>query len=139
MAAVVTGLADLRGRTEQRPRFADVAIALTKVDAVGAETPGERHTVIDDECDLGVGADTLERLGKPGERMLIHVLDPQLERRGDPRLERRLQPVRKSAANLGWTDEVQLARPLPAGSKGLRKSLSDFVQSQAGALTVDAS
>src|SRR5690242_8013227 len=35
MAAVVAGLADLRGGPEQRPRLADVAVLLAEVDAVG--------------------------------------------------------------------------------------------------------
>ena len=69
---------------------------LAEVNAVGAEPLGQRHAVVDDEGDVRVGADALQRLGEPRELMLGDVLHPQLERRGDARLERGLQPVRES-------------------------------------------
>ena len=97
MAAVVAGLADLRRRAEQRARLADVAVALAQVDAVGAEPLGQLHAVIDDERDIGIGADALQRLGEPRQLMLVDVLHAQLERRRDAGLERGLEPVRKGA------------------------------------------
>ena len=51
--------------------------------------------------------------------MLVHVLDPQLERRGDAGLERRLQPVGKCAADLLRADQVELARLRPRGRKDI--------------------
>jgi hypothetical protein len=81
MAAVVTGSADLRAGPEQRPRFAHVAVRLAEMHPVRADPLGQSHAVVDDECDVGVGADALKRLGQPSELMLAHVLDAQLERR----------------------------------------------------------
>ena len=81
---------------EQRPRLADVAVALAEVHAVGAEPLGQRHAVVDDEGDVRVGADALQRLGEPRQLMLVHVLDPKLECRGEARLERGLQAVGKA-------------------------------------------
>ena len=79
MAAVVAGAADLRAGTEQRPRLADVAVALAEVHAVGAEALGQRHAVVDDEGDVGIGADALKRLGESRQLMLVDVLHAQLE------------------------------------------------------------
>jgi len=106
MAAVVAGLADLRGRTEQRPRLPNVSVALTKVDAVGTEALGERHAVVDDEGDVCVGADPLQGLGKPRELMFADVLDAQLEGGRDPRLEGCLQAVGEGSANLLRADQI---------------------------------
>ena len=59
-----------------------------KMHAVGAEPLRERHAVVDDERHVSVGADALQRLGEPRQLVLVHVLDPQLERGGDARLQR---------------------------------------------------
>ena len=67
------------------------------MDAVGAEPFGQRHAVVDDEGDVGIGADALQRLGKPGERVLVDVLDPELEGAATARLQRSLQAVREDA------------------------------------------
>ena len=81
---------------EQRARLARVAVALAEMDAVGAEPLGQADAVVDDEGDVGVGADPLQRLGQPRQLMLVDVLDPQLERRDRPARQRRLQPVGES-------------------------------------------
>ena len=124
---------------EQRPRLADVAVALAEMDAVGAEPLGERHAVVDDERDVGVGADALQRLGEARQLMLVDILDPQLEGGRDARLERGLQPVGEGPADVLRADQVELARLRPLGR---RESPSDrtscFVQGQAGTLRVDA-
>ncbi len=70
MAAVVAGLADLRRRPEQGARLPNVAVGLAEVHAVGAEPFGQRHAVVDDERDLGLGANALQRLGETRELML---------------------------------------------------------------------
>ena len=59
MAAVVTGHADLRGRTEHIARLARVAVVLAEMDAVRTETLGQRDAVVDDEGDLAIGAEPL--------------------------------------------------------------------------------
>ena len=81
---------------EQRPRLANVAVALAEMDAVGAEPLGQRHAVVDDERDVRVGADALQRLGEPRQLVLVDVLHAQLERGGDARLKRRLQAIGKA-------------------------------------------
>src|SRR5215217_3091134 len=100
MAAVVAGPADLRAWSEQSSRLADIAIALPEMDSVGAEPLGQRHAVVNDERHLGVGADSLQRLGQPRELVFVHVLDAQLERRCDAQLERGLEAVGKRTADL---------------------------------------
>ena len=57
---------------------------LAEMDAVGAEPLRQRDAVVDDERDVGVGADALQRLGEPRQLVLVDVLDPQLERRDRP-------------------------------------------------------
>ena len=52
--------------------------------AVGAQPLGQRDAVVDDERDVGVGADPLQRLGQPRELMLVDVFYPELERRDRP-------------------------------------------------------
>ena len=81
MAAVMTGLADLRRRPEQRPRLAHVAVGLPEVHPVGTDALGEAHAVVDDEGDTRVGADALQRIGETRKLMLVHVLHPKLEGR----------------------------------------------------------
>jgi hypothetical protein len=89
MTAVVTCLADLRLWAEQRARFAHVAVLLAKMNAIRAQSPRKSHAVVDDEGDIRVGADALERLGEPSERVLLHLLHPKLECRSDTRLQGR--------------------------------------------------
>ena len=138
MAAVVAGLADLRRRAEQRARLADVAVALAEVDAVGTEPLGKRHAVVDDERHVRIGADALQRLGEPRELMLVDVLDAQLEGRRDAGLDRGLEPVRKRAADVLRTDQVELRRLRPlGGGKSIGIELG-LVHGQAGTFAVDA-
>ncbi len=106
----MTGLADLRRWAEQPPRLAHIAVALAEVDTVSAQTPGERHAVIDDEGDAGVSANALQRLGEARELMLIDVLHPKLEGGGNPWLERCPQPVRKCSADVLRADQIELRR-----------------------------
>jgi len=49
MAAVVAGLADLRRRAEQRPRLANIAVALAKVNTVSLKCQSDIHPVVDDQ------------------------------------------------------------------------------------------
>ena len=92
----MAGLADLRDGPEQRARLADVAVGLAEMDAVGAEPLGQRHAVVDDEGDVGVGADALQRLGEPRQLMLATSLTRSWNAAADARLQRRLQPVGES-------------------------------------------
>ena len=138
MAAVVARLADLRGWPEQRPRLADIAVALAEVHAVGAEPLGQAHAVVDDERDIRIGANALQRLSEPRQLMLVHVLHPQLECRGEARLKRRLQPVGKAAANILRADQVKPRRLGPLRGREVERIELVFVQGQAGTRAVDA-
>ena len=101
---------------------------LAEVDAVGAEPLGQRHAVVDDERDVGVGADPLQRLGEPRQLMLVDILDPQLERRDRAAAERRLQPVGKRAADVLRADQVELGTARSAAAAGRsRRSTSSLV------------
>jgi len=66
MATVVAGLADLRRWAEQSPRPFYVAIALAEMHAVRAEPLRQRNAVVEDERDIGIGANPLQRFGEPG-------------------------------------------------------------------------
>ena len=68
----------------ERPK--EIAVPLPQVHPVRAEPLGQAHVVIDDEGDVGIGADALERFGQARQLMLADILDPQLEGRGDARL-----------------------------------------------------
>ena len=95
---------------------------------VGAEPLGQRDAVIDDERGVGVGADPLQRLGQPRQRMLVDALDAQLERRDRPGRQRRLQQVGKAIADVLRADQIKLARLAPRrGGKGRKVDLVDIV------------
>ena len=63
------------------------------MNAVGVDPLGQADAVVDDEGDVGVGADALQRLGEPRQLMLVDIFHPQLERRDRPAGQRCLQPV----------------------------------------------
>lgn len=116
----MTGHADLYRRAQHVARFAGVAIVLAQMHAIRAQTLGQADAVIDDESDLAVGADTLERLGQLGRGVLIHVLDAELEGRNRPGIERARQPVGKAAGHVERRDQVKLAgRPPHVAHKGV--------------------
>ena len=135
----MAGPADLRGGAEQRPRLAHVAVTLAQMRPVGADPPGKRDRVVDDEGDLGIGADALQRLGEARERVFVHVFDAKLEGGGGPRLQRRLQSIGKDPSDLLRADQIEAARPAPFGRESLREVPRDFVQRQAVAFSVEAS
>ena len=110
MTTVVTSPPDLRGRTEQGARLARVVVRLAEMDPVGAEPFGQPHAVVDDERDVMIGADLLQRLGEAGKAVFVDILDAQLERRDRPAAERRLEPVGKRAADILRADQIELAR-----------------------------
>src|SRR6185369_11048638 len=139
MAAVVAGPPDLGARPEQRPSLAKVAIRLADMNAVRAETLRQLHAVVDDEGDLGIGADALKRLSKACQLMLVEVLYAQLEGRRDPWFQRRLEPVRKTAANLLRADQVEFRWLRPPARRKLDRIEFGFVQGQAGTFSVEAS
>ncbi len=77
---------------------------------VGAQSLGQCDTVIDDECNLMLGAYRLQRLGEAGELVLLHVLDAQLERCDRSTAERRPEAIGKFAGDVLRADQVELAR-----------------------------
>lgn len=139
MAAVVTGPADLRRRAECGAGYAYISVALAEVNSAGGKPFGKRDAVVDDESDIGVGADALQRLGKPGKVMLLPVLDTKLEGRRKTGLERRSQPVRKRPADVLRTDQVQAATARARRGEGVGEIARDLVERQTGTFSVDAS
>jgi len=113
MPTVVAGPADLCRRSKQGPRFANVAILLAEMDAIGAEPLGQRHAVVDDECGTGVGAEPLQGLGQAGKLMLADVFHAHLESSHRPRCQGGLKPVGKPAADLLRADQIELRRLRP--------------------------
>ena len=81
---------------EQRARLARIAVLLAEMDAVGAEPLRQRHVVVDDEGDVALGADPLQRLGEPGRLVLVDALHPELEGGDRPGVERGREPSGKS-------------------------------------------
>ena len=117
----MAGHADLHRRAQASARASrGVAVALAEMHAVGAEPLGQADAVVDDERDVGVGADALQRLGQPRQLVLVDVLDAQLERRDRPARERGPQPVGKGAADVLRADQVELARLVRAAARKRR-------------------
>jgi len=106
--------------------------------AVRAEAPGERHAVVDDEGDVRVGANALQGLRQPRELMLVDVLDPQLERRRDARLQRRCEPAGKRAADLLWADQIEPRRLDARRRRKVDRVEIGLAHRQAGTLATDA-
>ena len=139
MATVVTGPADLRAWAEQSTRLADVAVRLPEMHAVGAKPLRQSHAVVDDERDVGVSADSVQRFGKAGELMLLDLFNPQLESRRDARLERCLEAIRERAADVLRADQVQRRRRRPLRRREIDRIELSVVQDPAGTLSVEAS
>ncbi len=76
--------------------------------SVSVEPLGERHAVVDDEGNIGVGADALQRLGQAGKLVLGDILHAELESRRDARLKRGLEAIGKGPANILRADQIQL-------------------------------
>ena len=114
MPAVVTGDADLRGRSEKRPRLAHVAVLLAKVHPIGSDPLRQAHAVFVDECDIRIGADSLQRLGQTRLRVLGHVFDPQLECRDRFIVGDGPEPIGKRPVDLLRRDQIKATglRPL---------------------------
>jgi len=129
----------LRRRSEQGPRLANIAVALPQMHAVRAEALGESHAVVDDEGDIGVGADPLQRLGKPGQLVIAYVLHAQLEGGCDPRLERRPQSVVEWSADVLRADQIELGRFFPLRRREVDRIKFGFVQGQAATRATEAS
>jgi hypothetical protein len=71
--------------------------------------------------------------------VFVNILDPQLKGGGDAGLERGLQPVGKTSADLLRADQIELARPALRRPERIRKLLSDLVQVQTGPRATEAS
>ena len=110
MAAGVAGHADLRLGAEQFARGARIAVVLAEMDAVGTESLGQAHAVVDDERHPGVGAHALDRLGQPGDVVIVQPLETELEGGDRPRLERGGEAAGEPRVDRGWRDQVEPAR-----------------------------
>jgi hypothetical protein len=77
--------------------------------AVGIETLCEADAVIDDEGNVRVRTNALQRLGQPCKLVLVDGLHTQLESRDWSSGKRGLQLVREISAYILRADEVQLA------------------------------
>jgi len=138
VAAIVAGAPDLRRRPKERPRLADVAVTLPKVNAVGAEALRKADAVVDDEGDIRVRTNALKRLGEPRQIMLADILHAELESRCDPGLERWPQPIREAATDLLRRNQVKLSRHRPRGRWEIDRIEIVLVHRQAKAFDVDA-
>ena len=136
VAAVVTGLADLGGRSQHGPRLLDIAVALSEVDAVRAEAPCKRDAVVDDERNVRVSADRLKRLCQACELMLVDVFDAKLECGRDAGLQGLFQPVREATADLLRADQVELGRLRPLARREVDRV--EFGVGQASTFVVEA-
>ena len=106
VAAGVTGYPDLLGWPQYRPRLARIAVGLAQVNAVRVEPLCEADAVIDDKGDIVVGADALQRLGKPREFVTVDVLHPQLECGNRAARQRSLQAIGEVAPDVLRADQV---------------------------------
>ena len=97
-----------------------------------------RMLVVDDERNIRIGTDALQRLGEPCQLVVVHVLHPKLECHGEARLKRRLQAVRKRYANVLRANQVKPRRLGPRRGREVERIELGFVQGQAGTRAVDA-
>ena len=108
MTAVVAGPANLGRGTKERAGRAYVAITLTKMNAISAHALGKRHAVVDNESDVEVSADPLERFRKSRDLILFNVFQTKLESSCKARFQGSLEPVGKRTSHIVWADEVKL-------------------------------
>lgn len=95
MTAVVAGSADLGRGTKERTSRAYIAVTLAKMNTISADALGKGHAVVDDESDIEVRADPLERLCKPRNLILLDVFQAKLESCCNTRFQGSLQPIAK--------------------------------------------
>ena len=110
MTAVMASDADLDLGAQQLARRLRIAIALPQMHAVRAEPLRQRDAVIDDESDVAVGAQPLQRFRRARDCIFVHALQPQLERRHAAAVERGGELVDERRFDGGRGNEVELAR-----------------------------
>jgi hypothetical protein len=88
------------------------------MDAVRAEALGQRHVVIDDEGDVMIAAEALQRLGEAGRLMLVDSFDAELESRDRPGREGVFQSRGEIPAHVERRDQIELARRAIAARRG---------------------
>src|SRR3546814_1533637 len=86
-----------------------VAVALPQMHAIRAKLVRQVHPVVQDEGDIVPRADGHQRPCRRHYLFVGSAFQPKLEGSYRPRAERRLQQVRKIAADGGWRNEVKLA------------------------------
>ena len=96
----MAGDADLRLSAKRLARLAHAAVALPQVHAIGFQSLRQRNAVVDDEGDVVLRADRLQRRRQSRSLVLVYVLYPKLERRDRPRIERPFQPLREIAVDI---------------------------------------
>ena len=77
----MTGHADLRLAPQALAGLLDRAVILPQMDAIGADPLGQADRIVDDEGDLALRADRLERSGEACGLVLVDALHAELERR----------------------------------------------------------
>jgi hypothetical protein len=71
--------------------------------------------------------------------MVVDILHAELEGRGNIRLQRGLEPVRKRSADLLRADQVELAGAALGRGEFLGERAGDFILAQTGISDTDAS
>src|SRR5690606_13562684 len=110
MPAIMAGDADLRGRPQNVPRLTRIAIPLSQMHTIGAEALGERDAVIDDEGDIALGAELLQRRSQARDAVLVESLEAQLKGGDRATVECGLELFDESHINHGRRNQIELAR-----------------------------
>ena len=109
MAAVVTGHADLHLGTKLLARLARVAIFLPQMDPIGVQPLGKADAVIDDEGDLALGTERLDRPGERGDGMIVDPFEAQLEGGDLAAVERLGELIDEILVNRRRRNQIELA------------------------------
>lgn len=128
VAAIVARHPNLRLTSQNLSRLTRIAIVLPQMDAIGTQSFGKSNAVIDDEGDIVVSANSLKRLGRARNRVVVQPLQPQLKGSDWPGVQCSFQPICKAIINLRGGKEVEFRRFTVFSSKSFGKALRHFWQ-----------
>jgi hypothetical protein len=128
VTAIMAGNANLRLTAQNLARLTRIAIILAQMHAIRTQTLGERNAVIDDEGNVALGTNHLQRLCRARNGVIVQPLQPQLKGRNRPRIQRGFQPIRDTIVKLWGGQQIEF-RWLPVfRGKSFGKALRHFWQ-----------
>lgn len=109
VAAGMASHADLRVPPKRFARLGDVTVTLAQMEAIGLQPFGQGNGIVDDECDIPLRADCLERLSQARRLMLVDVFYPELEGGNRTGIQSPCKQVGEGARHCERRNQVKLA------------------------------